>query len=99
MRFLQELHPVFDGVFISLAHAFSLSDSHPLILPFYKLEKSKFVDERTIALVEYAREYFQKKDHDLNSGISLVSNFMRNFGIAFEDSPNGLICHVDYSDF
>jgi hypothetical protein len=98
-RFLDDVHPVFDGIFLTLAHSFSLSDSYPELLPLSELAASKFVNERTIALVEYARGQFQNNDRELEKGLALVANFMRNFGIAFADSPEGLVCHVDYSDF
>ncbi len=98
-RFLNEVHPIFDGICLTLAHSVSLSDHYPTLLPTSELAKSKFVNARTFALIDYARQQYNDGSRQLANGLPLIKDFMRNLGIAFSDSPQGLVCHVDYSDF
>jgi hypothetical protein len=98
-RFLEEVRPLFDGTFLVLVHSFALSDSYPNQLSITELTKSKLVNERALALVDYIRLKYASSTYELSDGLPIIKNVMRNFGIEFYDSPQGLVCHVDYSDF
>jgi len=98
-RFLQDIGPLFDGVFLVLVHSFALADSYPNQLSITELTTSKIVNERISALVDYIRLKYASNSYELLDGLPIIKGIMRNFGIEFHDSPQGLVCHVDYSDF
>lgn len=58
------------------------------------LLKSKFVNDKTLALIDFFRIKYEKHDSDLLDGLDLFAEFLGNFGMRFEDRPEGLYCHV-----
>jgi len=47
--------------------------------------------------MDFFKEKYDKADGvdiDLCEGIGLAMDFMTNFGVRFEDQPQGLYCHV-----
>ena len=90
---------LFDEILAVLAHSSSLSDCYPNHFPLSELSKCDFVNEKTIALIDYVRRNCLDNNYQLIEGIPFIKEFTKNFGVTFSDSSNGLVCNVDYSDF
>lgn len=94
-RFLNAIVPIFDEVGKNIVYLYSYIDSfHRLkrIEPYFM--KSRFINKKTISLIEYFRNKYSSNDLDLSDRLHLMENFMTNFGIRFKDGPNGLICQT-----
>lgn len=94
-KFLKSLNPLFDQVSKSIVYIYSYIDCsdkgakfEPLIL------KSKFINEKTLKLIKLFRSKYGDNNFDLLDGTQLMEDFMKNFGMRFEDTSNGLYCHV-----
>jgi len=94
MLFLENTCPIFDNVALSIVHAFSLADHDPHAIKLTDLMLSPFVNERTLALMRFFKDKYQERIFDVHDGISLIIDFMTNFGMKFEDIPQGGYCHV-----
>lgn len=92
--FLTHTRPLFDSVAICIAHAFSLADHNSVAMQVSELKRSPFVNEKTLALVSFFRTKYEESSFDVHGGIDLVRDFMTNFGFEFEDTRQGLYCHV-----
>ncbi|MEK6647633.1 MAG: hypothetical protein AABY84_13260 [Candidatus Firestonebacteria bacterium] len=93
--FLKSLNPLFAQISKSIVYIYSYIDCtnkgtkfEPLIL------KSKFVNEKTLKLIKFFRFKYGNNNFDLFDGKLLMEDFMKNFGMQFEDTSNGLYCHV-----
>jgi hypothetical protein len=95
IKFLDAINPLFDEISKSIIHTYSYIDFFPKLYRIFPLiNKSKFVNDKTITLTEYFRKKFDDNEPDLLDGIELIKRFMENFGMRFEDTKNGLYCHV-----
>lgn len=93
--FLQNIHPYFDGVSKSIIYVYSYIDCSQKLKKFEKsILESKFVNERTASLMDFFRLKYDNNDFDLLDGKNLIVAFMENFGMKFEDTPDGLYCRV-----
>jgi len=94
-RFLKDIDPCFDEISKSIIYTYAYIDH---CLKLKKLEsfmmKSKFINAKTISLIEFYRNKFELGDPNLFDGYELIKRFMENFGMRFEDTPQGLYCHV-----
>lgn len=94
-RFLKDIDPCFDEISKSIIYTYSYTDH---CLKLKKLEsfimKSKFINAKTISLIDFYRKRFELGDSNLIDGYELIKGFMENFGMRFEDTPQGLYCHV-----
>ena len=79
---------------ISTMHLFSALHDVGGILDISALDGSKFINEKTFALVEYLRKKYEAPDHDLTDGYELISDYLTIFGIKVEDIPGGGYIHV-----
>lgn len=93
--FLKNLNSLFDQIAKSIIYIYSYIDCtnkgskfEPLIL------ESKFMNEKTLKLIEFFRSKYENNNFDLFDGKLLIEDFMKNFGMKFEDTSNGLYCHV-----
>lgn len=92
--FLNKTRRYFDEVAISLAHIWALSHHYPDRVAKTSLLRSPFVNDRTIALMEYLKCKSELKSNDLFDGMDLIVQFMTNFGVRFEHRDYGGYCHV-----
>jgi hypothetical protein len=95
MRFLLSVDRGLDEISKSIIHTYSSIDHFP---KFKRIEpalrRSKFVNIKTEALIDYIRSKFDDNSPDLLDGIPIISRYMENFGIRFEDTDKGWYCHV-----
>lgn len=94
MLFLKNSCPMFDDVVLSIVHAFSLADHDPCAIQLTDLMQSPFVNEKTLVLMRFFKDKYQEGVFDVHDGINLITDFMTNFGMKFEDTPQGRYCHV-----
>jgi hypothetical protein len=92
--FLQRIHEDFHSVAISINHAFAISDHDSQILSSAVLLQSHFVNEKTIALMNFFRVKYQEQVNNINDGFDLIVEFMTNFGMKFKNIPEGTWCQV-----
>jgi len=92
--FLNKTRRYFDEVAISLAHIWALSHHYPDRAPNTDLLSCPFVNDRTIALMEYFKGKSERKSNDLLDGMDLIIQFMTNFGVKFEHRDYGGYCYV-----
>jgi len=94
-QFLNDIDPYFDEISKSIIYTYSYIDHCPELKKLETLiMKSKFINTKTIALIEFYRKKFESNDPNLFDGYELIKGFMENFGMRFEDTPHGLYCHV-----
>lgn len=92
--FLKEIHEDFHSVVISISHAFAISDHDSQILSPAVLLQSHFVNEKTVALMNFFKVKYQEQAYDINDGFDLIIEFMTNFGMKFKNVPEGTWCQV-----
>jgi len=92
--FLNKTRRYFYEVAISLAHIWALSHHYPDRVAKASLLRSPFVNDRTIALMEYLKNKREHQSNDLFDGVDLITDFMINFGMKFEHRDYGFYCHV-----
>lgn len=95
-RFLQPVGQIFDEVSKAMIHAYACLDHFPSFAERRaELHSSKFINERTLALVDFIRSRYIQSSTDLMDGIPLIAGFLANFGMKFEFLPSGYLwCHV-----
>jgi len=94
-EFLENTHDSFSEVAMSIAHLYSYIDNYPDYQgKVADLHSSRFVNNKTYALIDFFRKKYGEKRPELGEGLNLVKEFMLNFGMRFEDTPEGLYCHV-----
>jgi hypothetical protein len=84
----KSIHEIMHVISVSTVHGFASYHQHyneykDLIIP-----NTPFVNEKTLALMDYFKTKYENKETDLSDGISLMSNYLTNFGIEFEDRPD-----------
>jgi hypothetical protein len=92
--FLRKIHDDFHSVAISISHAFAISDHDSQILSSAGLLQSHFVNEKTLALMNFLKDKYQEQVYDINDGFELIVEFMTNFGMKFKNIPEGTWCQV-----
>lgn len=88
-QFINEFLPTYDGVALCTAHAFAIYDQYPDLIHWSILEKSKFINKKSLTLIDYMRMKFEHQDFDLSNGYPLIVDFIQNFGLKWEDTPGG----------
>ena len=93
--FCKRINSYFDEVSKSIVYIYSYIDHwdklqrlQPLLL------QSKFINKKTMDLIDFFRSKFDENNPNLLDGDLIISNFMENFGMRFEDTQEGLDCHV-----
>lgn len=88
--FLEHTIDLVDEVAKSIIYVYSYLDQN------YKLKKNKallensnFINDKTIALIDFFRFKYGKEDNILFDGRQIIEDFMTNFGFRFKDAPNG----------
>jgi hypothetical protein len=95
MRFLRGVDRALDEISKSIIHAYSTIDHFPKFSRIDPvLKRSRFVNRKTEDLIDYIRSKFDDDSPDLLDGSQIISKFMENFGMRFEDVEDGFYCHV-----
>lgn len=92
--FMERIRQYVDEMGIILVHAFSLFHYCADEVFGNSLRNSKFVNDKTFALMNYLKCKYDKKDVNLIDGIDLIIGLMENFGFRFEQRDIGFYCHV-----
>ncbi len=93
--FLENTHDSFSEVAMSIAHLYSYIDNYPdYQSKVTDLHNSRFVNVKTYTLIDFFRKKYGEKCPELVEGLNPVKEFMLNFGMRFEDTAQGLYCHV-----
>ncbi len=93
--FLENTHDSFSEVAISIAHLYPYIDNYPdYQSKVADLRNSRFVNNKTYALIDFFRKKYGERCPELVEGLNLAEEFMLNFGMRFEDTAQGLYCHV-----
>jgi hypothetical protein len=92
--FLSRTQETAESIMMLSVHAFSIFHQYPKIKDDVPLENLHFVNNDTFALMNYLNEKYQAESDDLEDGIEFIKNYMKFFGVVFEDRPLGTYCHV-----
>ncbi len=92
--FLDTIEPSFDQVSLSIVHAFSNLDHYPNPDVLEELLKSRFVNEKTLALMKYIKAMYEGNEMNLLDGFDLVVDYCTNFGFELEHRDYGGYCYV-----
>ncbi len=79
---------------ISTVHGFAGLHQHADQDSIYQLPTSKFINEKTLTLLNYLKVKFEKAESDLSDGYDLMVGYFTNFGIKFEDRSSGGYIYV-----
>lgn len=93
--FLERTKDLVDEVSKSIIYIYSYLDcNYKLKKNKALLEKSYFINDKTIALIDFFRLKYEKEDNNLFDGRKIIEDFMTNFGFRFEDTPKGIYFHI-----
>ena len=92
--FMGNAWKIIETVLTASIHAFSLYHKHLKDGKEIEISTSKFVNERTFRLMNYFSECFENQVLLLAEGIPLIVEYLQNFGILFEDRPEGGYIYV-----
>ena len=93
--FCQQAEKFYNGVALAIIHSYSHIDHSAFLKKYDRFAKrSKFVNEKTLRLLDFIRKKYLERDWDLKDGIELMRDFLTNFGARLEDTAEGLYCHV-----
>jgi hypothetical protein len=56
----------------------------------------KFYDGRAEALVDFMKRKYEDGDLPLKLGLPLADSYLTVFGLRFEDTDQGLYCHINF---
>ncbi|MBK9927105.1 MAG: hypothetical protein IPP66_17690 [Anaerolineales bacterium] len=73
---------------ISTVHGFATYHQHHDEYRDIDIPTTSFVDEKTLALMDYFKTKYENAETDLKDGVVLMSNYLTNFGVKFEDRPD-----------
>jgi len=93
--FLECTKDLVDEVSKSIIYVYSyLDQNYKLTKNKALLEKSYFINDKAIALIDFFRVKYEKEDNNLFDGRKIIEDFMTNFGFRFEDTPKGIYFHI-----
>jgi hypothetical protein len=58
--------------------------------------KVKLYDVRAEALIDFLKRKYEDEDIPLELGLPLADSYLTIFGLRFEDTAQGLYCHIDF---
>lgn len=74
---------------MSTTHGFARYHEFPIEFEKTIFPESKFLNERTFVLMDYFKSKYDQIDNNLMNGIPYISNYLKNFGMQFEEIPEG----------
>ena len=87
LKFLQNIRKDFSEISLSIVFIFSIMDHFPQSEHHKQAaQASEFVNEQTLALMDYFRQKYEQRDFDLRDGLHYMDDFMTNFGTRFDDA-------------
>lgn len=95
-EFLRNIYQGFDEVVGITVHAFALLHQYPDLISIDQLTESKFINEKTIRLMDFYRACSHDLDMELKDGLHLVADYISNFGYTMVDQTDGT--HVQIVD-
>lgn len=95
-RFLGAIYETFDGVSKEIIHVYAYLDHFSRFSKRkVELQSLRFVNDKTVSLIEFIRSKYVQNSFDLMDGMTLIESFLTNFGMRFEILPSGEVyCHV-----
>jgi hypothetical protein len=76
-----------DVISISAVHGFATYHQHNDEYKSLKIPTTEFINEKMLMLMDYFKTKYENHETDLSDGINLISNYLTNFGVKFEDRP------------
>ncbi|MDP2753687.1 MAG: hypothetical protein Q8P40_04770 [Nitrospirota bacterium] len=94
-KFLNNISGLFDEVTKTIIYCFAYADALPFIHEeFNRIDSVHFIDENTHNLINKYRNWYLNLSFDFNESLNDIKSFISNFGMVFEDTPQGEYCHV-----
>lgn len=81
------IHEYMNVISHSTVHGFASYHQYPDENAGVLIPTTPFVNQSTHKLMDYFRNKFETNDTDLNDGIELITDYIENFGVAFENQP------------
>jgi len=91
-QFLLSIMPSVSELISSTVHAFALAHHYPEFTLDDVYRRSRFVNEKTTALMEFFKNKYEKEEYDPDDELPLIKAYLTSFGIMFQDSVDGLQC-------
>lgn len=88
-RYWKSIWETVHVVSISIVHGFARYHEHLENYKKLEIPSTKFINEKTFALMDYFKTKYKTQNYDLNDGIGLMEEYLTNFGVRFEDRPEG----------
>jgi hypothetical protein len=88
-KFMRGIQPVMADVVLVTSHAFALMHNKPELLSLADVQESKFINTRTVALMDYLKQKFDQNNFELMDGVDLCRDYTATFGYFANDQPDG----------
>ena len=88
-NFLKQIHASLSVTSIATVHAFARHHHIQEEMKNFVIPLSKFVNQKTINLMDYFKRKYEERSTDLMDGLNFIAEYFTNYGIRFEDHPEG----------
>lgn len=92
--FMKLTHDSISVVTVATVHGFARYHHIEKSLQNFIIPPSHFINDRTIELMKYFKDKYEQSEIDLSDGVDIMCDYMRNFGVEFEDHPEGGYLYV-----
>jgi len=93
-EYLENIKCISDTISKAIVHSHALVDQYPDCNAIIKPDISKFINKKTMQIIQYYRMKYLQNNFDLSDGLYLIEDYLTNFGMRLEDTPKGLYCHI-----
>jgi len=92
--FVSETREVVEIILFSISHGFSKYHQYKDKFDGKEFVMRNFVNSEMFELADFLKTLYEDKSIKLEGGLEQVKNYLATLGIKFEDTPQGLYCHV-----
>jgi len=70
-------------------HAFARFHHYPENYSDFSFQESRFLNKDTFSMMDFLKESYEEGNYDIRNGIEIISQYLTNFGVKFEDKSEG----------
>ena len=93
-EYCENIRQLASDLSVAIVHAYSLIHHYPNQFSPTEFSKSKYVNVKTLNLIEYISKKYKDAVFDLSDGLDLINQYLTNFGVLFEERDTGPYCHI-----